>query len=64
METYVKLFYKIGEFAGKPFLSINEKIEKNGVETEKEIIKFGLKKAKAIIASLSEIEKFIKDNSK
>lgn len=52
-ETSVKL----GEFAGKPFLAIHE--IKNGEISERPVISFGLKKAKAVIAAIAEIEKFV-----
>lgn len=53
----MQVIIKIGEFAGKPFLAIHE--VKDGKESEKAIVSFGLKKAQAILVALDEIKKFV-----
>jgi len=57
IENKIELVTKVGEFAGKPFLAIHE--IKNGEESVKPIVSFGLKKAKAILASIKEIVEFV-----
>ena len=48
---------KISEFAGKPFIALYE--IKDGKESERAVVQFGIKKAKAILASLEEIKRFV-----
>lgn len=48
---------KMGEFAGKPFLAIHT--VKDGKESQRSVISFGLAKAKAILSSLEDIKKFV-----
>jgi hypothetical protein len=54
----VKVIVKLGAFAGKPLICIHEINEENK-ESEKAIISFGLKKAKAILEAIPEIRKFV-----
>jgi len=56
IENKIETVVKISEFAGKPFMSIHE--IKEGREQIRPIISFGIKKAKAILASLEAIKKF------
>lgn len=58
-KSNLKTVTKIGEFAGKPLLAIHE--IKDGEVSERDIIKFGIKKAKAILASIDDIKKFAED---
>lgn len=53
----MQIVTKIGEYTGKPFLATHE--VKDGKESEKAIVSFGLKKAQAILAALDEIKKFV-----
>lgn len=46
-----------GEYHGKPTLAIHE--VKDGKASEKPVISFGEKKAKAIVAAMKYIEKFV-----
>lgn len=45
-----------GQFKGNPTITINE--------GEKRVTSFGLKKAKAILASMEDIKKFVESNEK
>lgn len=57
IENKIKTVTKIGSFNGKPFLAIH--VVKEGKESERAIVSFGIAKAKAILASLDEINKFV-----
>ncbi len=58
----MKVIVKLGAFAGKPLICIHE--IKDDVESEKALLQFGLKKAKAILASIEEIKKFVEKSRK
>ena len=53
---------KIGSYKGHPLFSIVKEYEKDGEKKESAYIKFGLGKAKAILAHLEELKKFVEDN--
>jgi len=55
-EKKMEVVTKIGEFQGKPFLAIHE--VKDGKTSERPVVSFGIKKAKAILASWDAIKKF------
>lgn len=57
IENKTETVTKISEFAGKPFLAIYT--VKNGKESERPLISFGLAKAKAILSALEDIKKFV-----
>lgn len=61
----MKLLYKQGEFAGKPFIEIVEvRVDrKTNQETEVSLLKFGIKKAKALLQSSQALEDFIKEHT-
>lgn len=56
----MKTVVVLKEFLNKPLLSIHE--VKKDEQSEKPILSFGIKKAKAILDSMDEIKKFVETN--
>lgn len=58
----VKTVVENSDYQGKPILKIFE-IRPDGARRDYASLSFGVAKAKAILASVKEIEKFVEENS-
>lgn len=57
----MNVIVKEDEYYGKKILKIHE--VKDGEESEKPVVQFGFKKAKAIVAAFDKIKEFVKSQS-